>query len=85
MLTVFPVWAAATTKSVWRAKNAGICNTSTYSAAIAASCSVCISVTVGTLKVSETLRKIFSAFSSPMPVNESNLLRLAFLKLPLNT
>ena len=32
--------AAATTKSVCRAKKAGICNTSTYSAAITASCSV---------------------------------------------
>ena len=37
MFTIFPVSAAATRRSVWRQRNAGICSMSTYSAAMAAS------------------------------------------------
>ena len=49
-----------------------------YPAAICASCVSWISVTVGTSNVSCTLRSIFNAFSSPMPVNESSRERFAF-------
>ena len=70
MFTTLPVAAAATKSSVWRQRNAGICNTSTYCAAISASSLSWMSVTMGTLKVSRTFARIFNAFSSPIPVND---------------
>lgn len=72
-----PVRAAATRRSVWRQRKAGIWRTSTNSAAIAASSAVWMSVTTGTPKVSRTLERMRRASWSPMPVNESRRERLA--------
>ena len=69
--------AAASNKSVWRQRKAGICKTSTYFAAISASCAVCISVVVGTLNFSPTFLINSNAFSSPMPVNDLAAVRFA--------
>lgn len=77
MLTILPVCAAATSRSVWRHRNAGICRISTYSAAMAASAGRWMSVTTGMPKVSRTFASMRRAFSSPMPWNESRRLRLA--------
>ena len=85
MFTVRPVCAAATSRSVCRQRKAGIWRMSTYSAAICASSAACMSVTVEMPNVSCTLRSTRSAFSSPMPVNESSLERLALRYEPLNT
>ena len=62
MLTIRPVFAAATSRSVCRHRNAGIWSISTYSAAISASSAVCMSVTTGTPKVSRTFRRMRRAF-----------------------
>ena len=50
-----------------------------YDAALAASSGRCTSVTTGTLKSSRIRASISSPFSSPIPVKESYLERLAFL------
>ena len=83
MLTTLPVCAAATSKSVCRHKNAGICSTSTYPAAIAASSAAWMSVVVGREKRSPTFARISRAFSSPMPVKLSNRERFALRYDPL--
>ena len=43
-----------------------------------------MSVNVGIFSLLDIFFRIFRAFSSPIPVKLSNLLLLAFLKLPLN-
>ena len=63
ILTVLPVLAAATSRSVCLQRKAGICRISTYSAAMAASSEAWMSVTVGTPNVSCTFFRIFRAFS----------------------
>ncbi len=78
ILITFPVLAAATNKSVCRQRKAGICNTSTYCAAIEASSSECISVKVGMLNFSPTFFSMERASLFPIPVKESILLRFAF-------
>lgn len=60
------------------ARKAGICIMSTKSAAMAASQLSWMSVTTGTPKRSLTFASMVRAFISPMPVNESSRLRLAF-------
>ena len=77
------VLAAATNKSVCLQRNAGICKTSTYLDASFASDGVWISVNIGILSSSLTFFNIFSAISSPMPLNESNRVLFAFLNEPL--
>ena len=59
MFTVLPVFAAATSKSVCLAKKAGICRTSTYFEANAASDISWISVNVGILNLSDIFFRIF--------------------------
>ena len=59
--------AAASIKSVWRQRNAGICRMSTTSPAMAACVSVWTSVSTGTPNSARTLPRISRPASSPMP------------------
>ena len=77
MLTILPVCAAATSSVVCRHRKAGIWMMSATSAAIAASSSVWMSVTMGSPNSAFTSARIFSAASSPMPVKEWSEERLA--------
>ena len=66
-LTILPVLAAATSKSVWRERKAGICNTSATSATGAHCHDSCTSVKMGKPKVDFTSCKICNPASIPTP------------------
>ena len=62
------VLAAATKRSVWRHKKAGICKTSTCSATIEHCSILCMSVKIGTLSSFFILSKIGREVSNPAPL-----------------
>ena len=65
--TIWPVSTAASIKSVWRQRNAGICRMSTTSPATAAWVSVWMSVSTGTPIFSRTLASISQAVVQARP------------------
>src|SRR5688572_365781 len=75
--TARPVRAAATIRSVWRERNAGICNTSATSAAGAACDGSWMSVRIGTAAASATRASTRRPSASPGPRNECPDVRLA--------
>ena len=83
--TTAPVSPAATTRSVCRARNAGIWRTSQTSATGLHCHGSCTSVRTGTLHVARISARIFSPLSIPGPRNESTLVRFALSKLALKT
>ena len=84
-LTARPVSAAATSRSVWRQRKAGICSTSTTSAASAHWSGSCTSVSVGRPRLSRISAKIGSAALRPMPRLPAPEVRLALSNEVLNT
>ncbi len=77
MLTGLPVRAAATRRSVWRQRNAGIWSTSTTSAAMAACAGSWTSVRMASPVRALTSESTRSPASSPGPRNEPKEVRLA--------
>ena len=67
MLMAFSVLAAATSRSVWRQRNAGICSTSTTSATRNTSTASWTSVSTGTPTVSFTFCRMRRPFAKPGP------------------
>ncbi len=66
-LTILPVAAAATTRSVWRHRNAGICSTSATAAAASTWATSWTSVRIGTRWRPRTEARISRPFSMPGP------------------
>ena len=83
--TTAPVSPAATTRSVCRARNAGICSTSHTSAATRHCHGSWTSVRTGTPNFWRTSASISSPLSMPGPRNESTLVLFALSKLALKT
>ena len=79
-LTARPVAAAASSKSVWRQRNAGICSTSTTSATVAAWSLSCTSVSTGTPTSSLTRCRFLRPASIGWPRKASMDVRLALSK-----
>ena len=80
-----PVFAAATRRSVWRARNAGIWRTSQTSLTGFACSGKWISVVTSTPSLDLTLSRISSPFSIPSPRKELPLLRFALSNEALKT
>ncbi len=76
-LTVFPVRAAASTRSVCRERNAGICRTSATSATGAACAASWMSVRIGRPVRSRTSARIRRPSFSPGPRNDRPEVRFA--------
>ena len=80
MLTARPVRAAATIRSVWRQRKAGICRMSTTSAAGAHWSISCTSVSTGRPVTSRISAKIGRAWPRPTPRAAVTEVRLALSK-----
>mmetsp|Transcript_6007 Transcript_6007/g.8118 ORF Transcript_6007/g.8118 Transcript_6007/m.8118 type:complete len:200 (-) Transcript_6007:2-601(-) len=83
MLIIFPVCAAATSKSVCRHKKAGIWITSATLPTYSHWAASCTSVTIGTSKVVLTRSRILRPSSIPGPRKDLMLVRFALSKLDL--
>ncbi|MNN88629.1 hypothetical protein D3C81_2063360 [compost metagenome] len=83
MLIALPVAAAASSRSVWRDRKAGICSTSTASATPSHWASEWTSVRVGRPVTSRISAKIGRASFRPMPRAAVALVRFALSKLVL--
>ena len=77
MFTVRPVFAAATTRSVWRQRKAGIWITSATSPTGAACAGSWMSVRIFSPHLARTSASICNPFSSPGPRNDAIDVRLA--------
>ena len=84
-LTTAPVSPAATTRSVWRARNAGIWRTSQTSATRAHCHGSWTSVSTGTSNFSRISARMSNPSSIPGPRNDATLVRFALSKLALKT
>src|SRR2546428_14167927 len=67
MFTTRSLMAAATTRSVWRQRNAGICRMSATSATLETSCASCTSVSTGTCTSSFTFFRMRRPSTRPGP------------------
>mmetsp|Transcript_7298 Transcript_7298/g.11469 ORF Transcript_7298/g.11469 Transcript_7298/m.11469 type:complete len:232 (-) Transcript_7298:104-799(-) len=83
MLITFPVFPAATRRSVWRQRKAGICMMSATCPTGSAWKHSWMSVTMGTSKVVLTAARILRPASMPGPRKDLALVRLALSKLDL--